>query len=121
MNERKILRILFKKKSELAPNERFNAILRQLLSCCFDLLLPRTPRNFRPEIATFSVSSILEHNPGKIANLLLVNNFCPVVSYRRVQEESDELLHTVARYGPQSAARATGLISLPYKSLDTSS
>ena len=36
-------------------------------------------------------------------NLLLVNNFCPVMSYRRVQKESVELLYTdsVVRYGPR--------------------
>ena len=28
-------------------------------------------------------------------NLLLLNNFYPVISYRRVQKESEELLYTV--------------------------
>ena len=28
-------------------------------------------------------------------NLLLLNNFYPVISHRRVQKESDELLYTV--------------------------
>ena len=28
-------------------------------------------------------------------NLLLLNNFYPAISYRRVQKESDELLYTV--------------------------
>ena len=39
-------------------------------------------------------------------SLLLLNNFYPVISYRRVrkEKESDELLHT--RYGPQSVASA---------------
>ena len=40
-------------------------------------------------------------------NLLRLNNFYPVMSYRRVQKESDELLCNglVTRYGPQSAAK----------------
>ena len=41
-------------------------------------------------------------------DLLLLDNFDPVISYRRirVEEESDELL--VTRYGPRSAASANG-------------
>ena len=31
----------------------------------------------------------------QIINLLLLNNFHPVMSYRRVQKESDELLYTI--------------------------
>ena len=36
-------------------------------------------------------------------NLLLRNNFYPVMMYRRVRKEMEELLYTVlvARYGPQ--------------------
>ena len=45
-------------------------------------------------------------------NLSLLNNFCPVTSYLRVQKkrESDEFLYTilVTRYGPQSVASASG-------------
>ena len=44
----------------------------------------------------------------QIINLLLHNNFYPVISYQRVQKESDKLLYMVwvTRYGPQSVARA---------------
>ena len=38
-------------------------------------------------------------------SLLLLNNFYPVTSYRRVQEESDELSYTVTRYGPRSVSQ----------------
>ena len=43
-------------------------------------------------------------------SLLLLNNFYPVISYRWVQKENDELLCTVlvARYGPQSVASSSG-------------
>ena len=45
------------------------------------------------------------------ANLLLLNNFYPVI-YRRVQKENDELLYNtglVTRYGPQlSVVSASG-------------
>ena len=41
-----------------------------------------------------------------MTSLSLFNHFCPVMSYRRVQQEkeSDELLYAVPviRYGPQS-------------------
>ena len=45
-----------------------------------------------------------------MTNLLFLNNLYPVVSYRRVQKESDELFvyGSVARYGPQSVASASG-------------
>ena len=32
----------------------------------------------------------------------------PVISYRGVQKEGDDLSYTVARYGPQSVASASG-------------
>ena len=43
-------------------------------------------------------------------NLLLLNNFCPVVSHGRVQKESDGFIvyGLVTRYGPQSVASASG-------------
>ena len=46
----------------------------------------------------------------QIIRLLLLNNFHPVISHRRVQpiKESGELLYTVlvTRYGPQSVKEA---------------
>ena len=41
----------------------------------------------------------------------------PVIPYRRVQKESDELLDTVSvtRYGPQSVASASGQKHLIWK------
>ena len=46
-------------------------------------------------------------------DLLLLDNFCPVISHRRVQKESDEFIvyGSVTRYGPQSVASATWLTS----------
>ena len=41
-----------------------------------------------------AVLSIFKYNPDKI-NLLLLNNFYPVITYRRAWKESDELLYTV--------------------------
>ena len=57
-----------------------------------------------------SVSSITQAK--QIINLLLLNNFYPVVSYRRVQKKSDETVvyGLVTRYGPQSVARGKWLI-----------
>ena len=69
-------------------------------------------RTFCPKIAISSKFYIyLSITQAKqIINLLLHNNnnFYPVLSHRRVQEESDELsVHgLVARYGPQSVANA---------------
>ena len=60
--------------------------------------MPRTSRTVCPIIASvFTVLCIFKYNPGEtiIINLLLVNNFYPVTTYRRVQKESDELLYTV--------------------------
>ena len=34
----------------------------------------------------FSVLSIFKYNPGETNNLLLLNNFYPVISYRRVSK-----------------------------------
>ena len=50
-------------------------------------------------------------------NLLLLSNFYPVISYRRVQKISDELLFydLVTRYGPQSVASASGRSSLFFR------
>ena len=62
----------------------------------------------------FSVLSIFTTitQPRQIIMLLLLNNFCPVISCRRVQKESDELEFVVyglvTRYGPQSVASANG-------------
>ena len=45
-----------------------------------------------------SVLSVFKYNPGETNNKfvkLLLNNFYPVMSCRRVQKESDELLCTV--------------------------
>ena len=41
-------------------------------------------------------------------NLLLLNNFYPVISYRRVREKKRRINGLVARYGPQSVASASG-------------
>ena len=59
--------------------------------------VPRTSRNFCPKIAIFSqFKEYLSITRTKqIINLLLLNNFYPVISYRRVPKESDELLYTV--------------------------
>ena len=40
--------------------------------------------------------------------LIIINNFYPVILYRRVEEESDELYGLVTRYGPQSVASVGG-------------
>ena len=50
------------------------------------------------------------HLGTKIMNLLLLDSFYPVTSYRQVRKESDELLYTVlvTRYGPQSVTNANG-------------
>ncbi|CAD1480804.1 unnamed protein product, partial [Heterotrigona itama] len=41
----------------------------------------------------------------QIINLLLVNNFYPMISYRRVEKESDEFIvyGLVTRYGPRTS------------------
>ena len=55
------------------------------------------------------ISSITQAK--QIINLLLLNNFYPVIYDIRVQKESDELLYIyglVTLYGPQSVASASG-------------
>ena len=42
-------------------------------------------------------------------NLLLVNNFYPVMSHRRVQRKKEATNFLVTRYGPQSVTSASGL------------
>ena len=69
----------------LADNSRVNDV-------------PHTSRIFCPKIAIFSqfqVHSNITQKATQIINLLLFNNFYPVISYRRVQKESDKLLYTV--------------------------
>ena len=39
--------------------------------------------------------SIFKYKTKQIINLLLLNNFYSVISYRRVEKDSDELLYTV--------------------------
>ena len=61
---------------------------------------PRKSRIFCRKICnTFSVLSIFKYNPGKTNNKFVklhLNNFYPVISYRRDQKESDEFeLYTV--------------------------
>ena len=61
--------------------------------------MSRTSRIFCPKIAIFSqflsiVSSILTQ-AKQIIYLLLLDNFYPAISYRRVQKENDKLLYTV--------------------------
>ena len=64
---------------------------------------------FVPKIAIFSqfqvYLSIIQAE--QTINLLLLHNFYPVISYRRIQKDSDELLYRVlvTRYGPQSVAQ----------------
>ena len=45
-----------------------------------------------------------------ITSLLLLNNFYPVISYRRVQKKATNycIIGSVVRYGPQSVARTSG-------------
>ena len=65
----------------------------------------------RPKIAIFSQLQVyLSTTQAKqIINLLLLNNLYLMISYRRVQKESDELYTVlVTRYGPQSVASASG-------------
>ena len=69
--------------------------------------VPRTSRIFCPKIAIFpqfQVYSNITQKAKQIINLLLLNNFYLVISYRRVEKESDELLYTrlVTRYGPRT-------------------
>ena len=47
---------------------------------------------------------ILNITQAKQLYKLIVYNFYPAISYRRVRKESDDLSHTVTRYGPQSVA-----------------
>ena len=57
-----------------------------------------SPEFFAPNCNSFSVSSIFNRKQNKdkqVINFLLLNNFYPVISYRRVQTESDELSCTV--------------------------
>ena len=62
-------------------------------------------------------SSVLSITQARqIINWLLFNNFYPVMSYQRVEEESDESYTVlVTRYGPQSVASATWSILLSKK------
>ncbi|KOX71901.1 hypothetical protein WN51_03046 [Melipona quadrifasciata] len=57
----------------------------------------------------FSLLSIFKYNPGKMTNLLLLNNFYPVISYRPVRKEKRRIVvyGLVTRYGPQSVASAS--------------
>ena len=45
---------------------------------------------------------------GETSNKFITS---PVILYRRVQKEGDDLSYTIARYGPQSVASANGLNS----------
>ena len=47
-----------------------------------------------PKIVIFSQFQVYIQ-VKQIINLSLLNNFCPVIPYRRVEKESDELLNTV--------------------------
>ena len=51
-----------------------------------------------------SVLSVFKYNPGKTNNkfIKLVNNFYPVISYRRVQKESDVVTRFIILYTVRS-------------------
>ena len=77
-----------------------SSICFSLLTRCAGITCHRTSRTFCPKIAIFSlsfkyISSITWAK--QIINLSLVNNFYPVISYRRVQKEkkSNGLSYTV--------------------------
>ena len=73
-----------------------------------------TSRIFRPKIATFSQLQVyLNATQAKqMINLVLLNNSYPVdiIPTSSKEKESDEfIVHgSVARYGPQSIASASG-------------
>ena len=57
--------------------------------------VPRTSRILSSQNCNYSsVLSTFKYNSGKTINLLLLDHFCPL-TYRRVQNESDELSYTV--------------------------
>ena len=60
---------------------------------------------------SFKYISVKQNRQKQIINLLLLDNFYQMISYRRVQKESDELFAvygSVTRYDPQSVASARG-------------
>ena len=78
---------------------------------CAEMTCHARREYFGTRIAIFSqfyISSITQVK--RIINLLPLDNFYPAISYRRVRNESGELLYMVlvTRYGPQSVASASG-------------
>ena len=70
---------------------------REWLTSCARMTCHARREFFCPKIATFSQFQVYLSitQTKQIINLLLVNHFYPVISYRRVQRGSEELLNTI--------------------------
>ena len=103
--------ILYHATPNVYVRYNYQEIIKRGSPSCWPNLISCARIFFCSKIAIFSQFQVYLNKPKsaeRIINLLLLNNFCPAISYRRDRKESEGL---VTRYGPQSVASATWLIN----------